>query len=81
VLAARAQRVDRFRAWLDELQAADLTREVEVLENGTVTVHDCVFTVLEEEFEHHRYADRDLAVLSKAASSPIDAAPSDPSKG
>ena len=47
---------------LDELQVADLTREVEVFENGTVTVHDCVFTVLEEEFEHHRYADRDLAV-------------------
>jgi hypothetical protein len=67
VLAARAQRTDRFRAWLDELGAADLTREVEVLENGTVTVHDCVFTVLEEEFEHHRYADRDLAVLEARA--------------
>jgi hypothetical protein len=67
VLAARAQRADRFRAWLDELQAADLTREVEVLENGTVTVHDCVFTVLEEEFEHDRYADRDLAVLESRA--------------
>ncbi len=67
VLAARAQRVDRFRAWLDELDAADLTREVEVLENGTVTVHDCVFTVLEEEFEHDRYADRDLAVLESRA--------------
>jgi hypothetical protein len=63
VLAARAQRSDRFRAWLDELAAADLTREVEVLENGEVTVLDCVFTVLEEEFEHNRYADRDLAVL------------------
>jgi len=63
VLAARAQRADRFRAWLDELDAADLNREVEVLQAGTVTVHDCVFTVLEEEFEHHRYADRDLAVL------------------
>src|SRR6266536_3771476 len=67
VLAARAQRVDRFRAWLDELDAADLTREVEVLENGTVTVYDCVFTVLEEEFEHDRYADRDLAVLESRA--------------
>ena len=67
VLAARAQRADRFRAWLDELEAADLTREVEVLENGTVTVHDCVFTVLEEEFEHDRYADRDLAVLESRA--------------
>jgi hypothetical protein len=67
VLVARAQRADRFRAWLDELDAAELTREVEVLENGTVTVHDCVFTVLEEEFEHHRYADRDLALLESRA--------------
>ena len=40
---------------------ADLTREVEVLENGTVPVHDCVYTVFEEEFEHNRYALRDLA--------------------
>ena len=63
VLAVRAQRADRFGAWLDDLDAAELTREVEVLENGTVTVHDCVLTVLEEEFEHHRYADRDLAAL------------------
>jgi hypothetical protein len=63
VLAARAQRADRFRAWLDELEAADLTRQVEVLENGTATVQDCVFTVLEEEFEHNRYADRDLALI------------------
>ena len=63
VLAVRAQRSDRFRAWLDDLDAAALTREVEVLENGTVTVQECVFTVLEEEFEHNRYADRDLTVL------------------
>jgi hypothetical protein len=67
VLTARAQHADSFRAWLDDLAAADLTREVEVLENGTVTVHDCVFTVLEEEFEHDRYADRDLAVLESRA--------------
>jgi len=67
VLAARAQRSDRFRAWLDELDKAELARQVEVLENGTATVHDCVFTVLEEEFEHNRYADRDLAVLESRA--------------
>jgi uncharacterized damage-inducible protein DinB len=67
VLAARAERADRFRAWLGELDAADLTRPVEVLENGTETVHECIFTVLEEEFEHHRYADRDLAVLEARA--------------
>jgi hypothetical protein len=67
ILAARAPRADRFRAWLDGLDTADLTREVEVLENGTVTVHDCVSTVLEEEFEHGRYANRDLAVLESRA--------------
>jgi hypothetical protein len=69
VLAARAQRGDRFRGWLDGLDAADLEREVEVLEAGTVTVQECVFTVLEEEFEHHRYADRDLTKLAARASS------------
>jgi hypothetical protein len=65
VLAVRAQRADRFRTWLGELDAADLTRRVDVADNGTVTVHDCVFTVLEEEFEHDRYAERDLAVLAR----------------
>lgn len=63
VLAARAERADRFRSWLDELDPAHLTREVEVLENGAVTVHHCLLTVLEEEFQHLRYADRDLTVL------------------
>jgi hypothetical protein len=61
VLAVRHDRAARFTAFLQTLDAAELTREVEVLENGTVTVRDCVFTVLEEEFQHHRYALRDLA--------------------
>ncbi len=34
-----------------------------MLENGTVTVQDCMLTVLEEEFEYHRYAVRDLAAI------------------
>ena len=67
ILAARAGRSDRFRAWLDGLDAADLKREVEVLDAGTATVQECVFTVLEEEFEHHRYADRDLTKLAARA--------------
>jgi hypothetical protein len=67
VLAARSQHAERFRTWLHELAPADLTREVEVLENGTATVRECLFTVLEEEFEHNRYADRDLAVLESRA--------------
>ena len=63
VLAARARHADRFRTWLADLDADGLTREVDVLENGRASVQECVFTVLEEEFEHHRYADRDLTVL------------------
>lgn len=66
VRAARTQRAQLFREWLDQLDASELTREVDVLENGRVTVHECVFTVLEEEFEHDRYAERDLEVLEQA---------------
>ena len=45
------------------MTADDLTRTVEVLENGPHLVRDCISTVLEEEFWHHRYAERDLAEL------------------
>jgi hypothetical protein len=67
VLAVRADRGARFGAFLADLVADDLTREVDVLENGRVTVNDCVLTVLEEEFWHHRYAVRDLATVESAA--------------
>src|SRR5262245_59583695 len=59
-LAVRADRAATFRAYLADVDGADFPREVEVLENGTVTVLDCIWTVLEEEFWHHRYAVRDL---------------------
>jgi hypothetical protein len=64
VLAVRADRSARLRAHLDALTPADLTGEVEVLENGRVPVRECYFVVFEEEFEHHRYAERDLSLLS-----------------
>jgi hypothetical protein len=51
------------RAYVATATPADLPREVDVLENGTVTVRDCISTVLEEEFEHHRRAVRDLATF------------------
>jgi hypothetical protein len=66
-LAVRADRAARFRAYLADVDAADLPREVEVLENGTSTVLDCLQTVMEEEFWHNRYALRDLAVLEQSA--------------
>jgi len=60
-LAVRSEQGRRFAAFLDTATDDELNREVEVLENGTVTVGDAVRVVLEEEFEHLRYARRDLA--------------------
>ena len=62
-LDLRARRGARFGDYLREVTPADLPREVEVLENGTVPLIECIYTVFEEEFEHHRYAVRDLALL------------------
>ena len=63
VLAVRAERSARLQAFLDSLTTADFTRHVEVLENGQAPVNECLYTVFEEEFEHNRYALRDLAHL------------------
>ena len=56
-LAVRADRSARLRAYLD---APELARTVEVLENGPHPVQECLWTVFEEEFWHNRYARRDL---------------------
>ena len=63
-MAVRAQRSAQFGSFLESVTAADLDRAVDVLENGTNPVQECVFTVLEEEFWHNRYARRDLEILS-----------------
>lgn len=62
-LAVRAGRTTRFRDYLASVADADLERPVDVLENGTNPVHECIYTVFEEEFWHNRYALRDLAQL------------------
>jgi hypothetical protein len=62
-LAVRADRAARFRDYLASVSAADFERPIEVLENGTVPLQECLFTVFEEEFWHDRYAVRDLAQL------------------
>lgn len=64
-LALRADRAATFSAHLADVDAADLPRKVEVLENGEATILDCLQTVMEEEFWHNRYALRDLAVLEQ----------------
>jgi hypothetical protein len=62
-LAARADRARRFRDHLDSVEASELSRSIDVLENGTVPLQECLYTVFEEEFWHLRYALRDLATL------------------
>ncbi len=53
----------RVRDHLASIATDDLTRPVEVLENGTNTVQECLYTVFEEAFWHNRYAQRDLEAL------------------
>jgi uncharacterized damage-inducible protein DinB len=59
-LAVRAGRTAAMRDYLTRVTQAELSQQVEVLENGTAPMDECLFTVFEEEFEHNRYAIRDL---------------------
>ena len=65
-LAVRADRATRFRDYLATVAPTDLTRPVDVLENGPHPLQECIYTVFEEEFWHNRYAGRDLAHLEAA---------------
>ena len=65
-LAVRAERATRLRDYLATVATTDFTRSVEVLENGTNPIQECLYTVFEEEFWHDRYAQRDLAQLEAA---------------
>lgn len=55
----------RVRDHLDHLAAAGLDVQVDVAENGTTSVRDCIGVVFEEHFEHLRYATRDLDRLDR----------------
>jgi hypothetical protein len=65
-LAVRADRATSFRDYLASVSTGELTRPIEVLENGTNPLQECIYTVFEEEFWHNRYALRDLAQLEAA---------------
>lgn len=56
-------RAEQVRRHLDTIQPASLEQQVEVLENGTCPVRECVQVVFEEHFHHLRYATRDLDSL------------------
>jgi len=64
--AVRTDRADRFRDYLASVAASDFTRPIDVLENGTNPLQECIYTVFEEEFWHNRYAQRDLALVEAA---------------
>jgi hypothetical protein len=62
-LTVGAERATRFRDYLATVTTTDFTRPIDVLENGTNPLQECICTVFEEEFWHNRYAQRDLAQL------------------
>jgi DinB superfamily/Pentapeptide repeats (8 copies) len=65
-LAVRSDRAERFDGYLATVATTDFTRPIDVLENGTNSLQECIYTVFEEEFWHNRYARRDLAELHAA---------------
>lgn len=68
VLAVRADRVATVRDYLAGVTPADLaaTRANPWAPEYPETVLSCLHTILEEEWEHHRYAVRDLDALAAA---------------
>ena len=67
VLEARAGRAARIEALVRDATDESLARVVDRPNGGTTTVGDCIRVVLREEWWYHRYADRDLAVLTGRA--------------
>ena len=63
VLAARHEQRGRLADFLDTAVDADLSRTVASPNGGDTMVLHCVHVVLHEEWWHHQYAARDLAIL------------------
>ena len=63
VLELRQARFDRVADLLRDVTPTDLERTVESPNGGTTTVMGCLHVVLREEWEHDRYANRDLGRL------------------
>jgi hypothetical protein len=63
-LTVRAERATLLRDYLATIASSEFSRPIEVLENGTNPLQECIYTVFEEEFWHNRYAQRDLAQLA-----------------
>jgi len=63
VLVVRAQRLASVASLLGESDQHDLQRTVASPNGGTTSVMSCIHVVLREEWEHDRYANRDLDTL------------------
>jgi DinB superfamily len=70
VLEVRAERAGFVEALVREATDESLARLVDSPNGGTTTVGDCIRVVFIEEWWHHRYADRDLAVLASRGDGP-----------
>ncbi len=68
VLQVRAERAGFVEDLVRNATDASLARVVDSPNGGTTTVGDCIRVVMIEEWWHHRYADRDLAVLASSES-------------
>ncbi|WP_114561190.1 DinB family protein [Desertihabitans aurantiacus] len=78
VLALRRERMATVRRVLDELTPARLEESTTPVDGPgwppaeAYPVRECLLTVLNEEWEHRRYAERDLAVLERGGPAPAD---------
>jgi hypothetical protein len=70
VLEVRAERAGFVEALVRKATDESLARLVDSPNGGTTTVGDCIRVVFIEEWWHHRYADRDLAVLASRGNGP-----------
>jgi hypothetical protein len=66
VLDLRRERMERVAELLRTSLHDDLRRTVASPNGGTTSVMSCIHVVLGEEWEHNRYANRDLDVLASA---------------
>lgn len=64
VLEVRAERAGFIDGLVRDATDESLARVVDSPNGGTTTVGDCLGVIFNEEWWHHRYADRDLAVLA-----------------
>ena len=70
VLAVRAERRSLIQGVLDSLTSEELERQVSALgpgqpEDGPFSVAQCLRVVLNEEWEHRLFAERDLTIIEK----------------